>query len=71
MARLRTLAACRCCDLIVPDTIGGKDGAYFNAGIRDYDITKNYTPAMIRNFYKIALIFGEGLVYYADKGMTI
>jgi AraC family transcriptional regulator, transcriptional activator of pobA len=61
----------RQCSIVLPDNIGGRDGAYFNAGIRDYAITKNYTPSMIRNFYKIALIIGEGLVYYADKGMKI
>jgi AraC family transcriptional regulator, transcriptional activator of pobA len=59
----------RQCSIELPNDSSGK--AYFSVGYRDYAITKNYTPSMIRNFYKIALIIGEGLVYYADKGMKI
>jgi AraC family transcriptional regulator, transcriptional activator of pobA len=59
----------RQCSIELPKNSIGK--AYFSVGYRDYNITKNYTPSMIRNFYKIALIIGRGLVYYADKGMKI
>jgi AraC family transcriptional regulator, transcriptional activator of pobA len=61
----------RQCSIALPGNSTGKDGSYINVGIRDYAITKNYTPSMIRNFYKIALIIGDGLVYYADKGLKI
>src|SRR5688572_17424130 len=61
----------RQCSIELPKDSSGRDGVFFNAGIRDYNIAKNYTPSMIRNFYKIALIIGDGRVYYGDKGMTI
>ena len=61
----------RQCSIELPKDSSGQDGACFNAGYRDYTIAKNYTPSMIRNFYKIALIVGDGQVYYGDKGMKI
>jgi AraC family transcriptional regulator, transcriptional activator of pobA len=61
----------RQCSIELPKDGSSRDGVFFNAGVRDYNIAKNYTPSMIRNFYKIALIIGDGRVYYGDKGMTI
>jgi AraC family transcriptional activator of pobA len=61
----------RQCSIELPGDSNGKDGICFNAGYRDYAVAKNYTPSMIRNFYKIALIIGAGQVYYGDKGMKI
>ena len=61
----------RQCSIELPTDHNSKEGAYFTAGYRDYNIAKNYTPSMIRNFYKIGLIIGEGQVYYGNKGMHI
>jgi AraC family transcriptional activator of pobA len=61
----------RQCSSGLPSDSNGKDGVCFNAGYRDYNIAKNYTPSMIRNFYKIGLIIGEGQVFYGNKGMKI
>ncbi|UZR98119.1 helix-turn-helix domain-containing protein [Chondrinema litorale] len=48
-----------------------KEWGHFNVYKRNEIACKNYTPYNRRDFYKISLVIGKGMLYYADKWLKI
>jgi AraC-like DNA-binding protein len=56
-------------DDVLSNLRSGKELGHFNVYRRD--ICRNYSPYNRRDFYKISLIIGKGILHYASKGIEV